>query len=776
MALSPAVEDELSCPICCELFIDKRIPKVLDCRHDVCQICLQSLTEDRTVKCPQCRLITTLESGGIAELKPNYRVRNLAEIYSRCNSKDETFCTIHTDQKSLFVCISCNVPTCQYCILHNHTSGNHINKGRKEVLKERKEQSKLLLNEAEERIQKCKRKLDLLTEFGKKAARKADSCRNEQSAHVKALVEDIQQKRTEIVCQLQHKEQERLRSIEQRLNYCLQCAEKLEYASGSVGDLNDQQYSDWFRMTTGKLDLVISNEKLFPDTSKPFTVSVVELGTHPHCIDIRSLTTTSDKTPKTLDFPNTGKTFSTSVEELRCSHSSHIFDNRQYDFSKAESASNCHMFYENTKTSTQSLEDVSEELRRCKNAADAWRELHGKVSASLHKEESRISTHAQMVINEITQQGTCFINKLQIEADGYSQDVQRKSDCCQKQIKDLETTCNTLSKMSDDEFISNYEDLAKSTSDTMSKEVSCPETENLNFESEFALYQYRQHLYVGNVLHNSKYIYLRKQLIAQIDCTAAIQSIDSSDNGYLVIASTGESQCSSSIATVWSNTYGEYQQILSLKRDDNLNPNIASSIAVNVSSDYGFQYLVARTTELESYSAFGSYESTLLTNYNIDESNAMRIHSVATNSNGLIVIGDCTRRTLTFLSSDGIRQVIQLPFHPYKITFCGTNVVYTDVKANRVHCINYISCEEVFSTSVPGPTGVCFNESTNSLYICRNEGSPGCSSIALYSGTSCELLEDRVVTGLDSPQDCCLLPGKELVVADGNHVKIYCME
>ncbi|KAI7803512.1 putative E3 ubiquitin-protein ligase TRIM39 [Triplophysa rosa] len=49
-----ALEDELSCPVCCEIFSD---PVVLKCSHSFCRLCLQRFWNKKSVKreCPVCR-------------------------------------------------------------------------------------------------------------------------------------------------------------------------------------------------------------------------------------------------------------------------------------------------------------------------------------------------------------------------------------------------------------------------------------------------------------------------------------------------------------------------------------------------------------------------------------------------------------------------------------------------------------------------------------------------------------------------------------------------
>ncbi|XP_036418938.1 tripartite motif-containing protein 35-like isoform X2 [Colossoma macropomum] len=52
-ARNPLSEEELSCPVCCEIFRD---PVVLSCSHSVCKTCLQKFWETKgSRECPVCR-------------------------------------------------------------------------------------------------------------------------------------------------------------------------------------------------------------------------------------------------------------------------------------------------------------------------------------------------------------------------------------------------------------------------------------------------------------------------------------------------------------------------------------------------------------------------------------------------------------------------------------------------------------------------------------------------------------------------------------------------
>ncbi|XP_043921110.1 E3 ubiquitin-protein ligase RNF152 [Protopterus annectens] len=60
----------LECQICFNYFSPWRRPKVLDCKHTCCSVCLQQMrTSQRDLRCPWCRTVTKLPPGfSVAQL------------------------------------------------------------------------------------------------------------------------------------------------------------------------------------------------------------------------------------------------------------------------------------------------------------------------------------------------------------------------------------------------------------------------------------------------------------------------------------------------------------------------------------------------------------------------------------------------------------------------------------------------------------------------------------------------------------------------------------
>ena len=76
-----AAEDDLSCPVCFELFVDPHTPKILpSCGHVCCEVCLNKMTAGMCdKKCPECRRVVIIPKDGVASFLTNFRLRSLAE-------------------------------------------------------------------------------------------------------------------------------------------------------------------------------------------------------------------------------------------------------------------------------------------------------------------------------------------------------------------------------------------------------------------------------------------------------------------------------------------------------------------------------------------------------------------------------------------------------------------------------------------------------------------------------------------------------------------------
>ncbi|KAL6483762.1 hypothetical protein MHYP_G00086340 [Metynnis hypsauchen] len=111
-ARNPLSEEELSCPVCCDIFRD---PVILSCSHSVCKTCLQNFWETKgSPECPVCR-----RRSSKTEPPFNLALKNLCESFlesrsQRSSAGSEGLCILHNEKLKLF-CLDDQQPVCVVC-------------------------------------------------------------------------------------------------------------------------------------------------------------------------------------------------------------------------------------------------------------------------------------------------------------------------------------------------------------------------------------------------------------------------------------------------------------------------------------------------------------------------------------------------------------------------------------------------------------------------------------------------------------------------------------
>ncbi|KAG9266154.1 tripartite motif-containing protein 35-like [Astyanax mexicanus] len=118
-------EEELSCPVCCDIFRD---PVLLSCSHSVCKSCLQQFWETKgSRECPVCRRRSS------RELPPrNLALKNVCEAFlesrirkasagsgenssQKSSAGYEEVCGLHKENRKLFFCLDDQQAMCLLC-------------------------------------------------------------------------------------------------------------------------------------------------------------------------------------------------------------------------------------------------------------------------------------------------------------------------------------------------------------------------------------------------------------------------------------------------------------------------------------------------------------------------------------------------------------------------------------------------------------------------------------------------------------------------------------
>lgn len=100
-------EEDLSCPVCCEIFKE---PVILACSHSICKGCLMTFWESKgSRECPICR-----RKSSKPDPTCNLRLKNLCETFLQEGCSREPLCSLHHSEIKFFceddkqlVCLVC---------------------------------------------------------------------------------------------------------------------------------------------------------------------------------------------------------------------------------------------------------------------------------------------------------------------------------------------------------------------------------------------------------------------------------------------------------------------------------------------------------------------------------------------------------------------------------------------------------------------------------------------------------------------------------------------
>lgn len=98
-------EEDLTCPICCEIFTD---PVLLPCSHSFCRGCLKRCWDMGLRECPVCRKKVNKSSAS-----SNLALKNVCEAVMQVK-KEKLNCNLHGEKLKLF-CVIDKEPICVVC-------------------------------------------------------------------------------------------------------------------------------------------------------------------------------------------------------------------------------------------------------------------------------------------------------------------------------------------------------------------------------------------------------------------------------------------------------------------------------------------------------------------------------------------------------------------------------------------------------------------------------------------------------------------------------------
>ncbi|XP_016368484.1 nuclear factor 7, ovary-like [Sinocyclocheilus rhinocerous] len=149
MASLTVSAEELSCPVCCEIF---KTPVLLSCSHSFCKECLQQFwTTKETQECPVCRRRSSKHDAPVNLVLKNLCDSFLKERNEKRSSGSEEICSLHREKLKLF-CLEDKQPVCLVCI-NSQKHDNHKFRPIGEVVSSYKEELNTALKSLQEKLE-----------------------------------------------------------------------------------------------------------------------------------------------------------------------------------------------------------------------------------------------------------------------------------------------------------------------------------------------------------------------------------------------------------------------------------------------------------------------------------------------------------------------------------------------------------------------------------------------------------------------------------------------
>nr|XP_029137276.1 tripartite motif-containing protein 35-like [Labrus bergylta] len=223
-------EEDLSCPICLDIFKD---PVMLSCSHSFCRVCVKDCwKEKKNQECPLCK---RRHPKGI--LPPNFALKNLSESFlqERDQRASEDLCSPHSKKLKLF-CLDHQEPVCLVC-RDSETHSKHTIRPIDEAAGQQKKKLQETLESVKKKLnvfKEVKVKFDQTAEHIQVQARHTERQIKEQFKKLHQFLEEEEEAR---LCALREEEEQKSQRMKEEMEAL---SREIAALSHTVRDTEDE--------------------------------------------------------------------------------------------------------------------------------------------------------------------------------------------------------------------------------------------------------------------------------------------------------------------------------------------------------------------------------------------------------------------------------------------------------------------------------------------------------------------------------------------------------